>query len=52
MVLSFLGANVRPDDVTSRFGKDLAQSVTGLNRVYNTLANEKLFIGEGIIHSI
>ncbi|MAD60279.1 MAG: hypothetical protein CMH49_02035, partial [Myxococcales bacterium] len=38
MVLSYLGANVNPDAVTREFGKDQAQSVGGLNYVFNTLA--------------
>lgn len=40
MVLSFLGASVTPDQITSRFGKDRAQSVSGLNQVFNQLASE------------
>lgn len=40
MVLSALGAQVTPDQITSRFGKDAAQTVSGLNRVYNQLASE------------
>ena len=38
MILSFLGANIHPDEITREFGKDRAQSVPGLNQVFNTLA--------------
>ena len=38
MVLSFLGVNITPDDVTREFTKDKAQSVSGFNYVFNTLA--------------
>lgn len=41
MILSYLGANTHPDDITREFGKDLAQSVSGLNRVFNTLAQRR-----------
>jgi len=40
MVLKFLGASVTPDQITGRFGKDRAQSVDGLNSVFNQLARE------------
>ena len=38
MVLKWLGWNGTPDDITARFGKDLAQSPAGLAQVFNTLA--------------
>ena len=38
MVLTHLGASIHPDDITSEFGKDQAQSVGGFNYVFNTLA--------------
>ena len=38
MVLSFLGVNLTPDTINYEFGKDLAQTVPGLKRVFNTLA--------------
>ena len=40
MVLNHFGVNVTPDDINSRFGKDLAQSPEGLARVFNTYAEE------------
>ena len=40
MVLAWLGWNGEPDDITARFGKDLAQSPAGLAQVFNTLASE------------
>jgi len=40
MLLNFVGVNVTPDDITRRFGKDLAQSVGGLKQVFNTYARE------------
>ena len=41
MILSYLGANIHPDEITGEFGKDLAQSVPGLNRVFNSLAQRR-----------
>ena len=40
MLLNFVGVHVTPDDITRRFGKDLAQSVGGLKQVFNTYARE------------
>ena len=40
MVLQHYGVDVSPDDITRRFGKDLAQSPEGLARVFNTYASE------------
>jgi len=40
MVLKWLGWSGTPDTITSRFGKDLAQSPAGLAQVFNTLASE------------
>lgn len=39
MVLAKYGWNGRPDDVTGRFGKDLAQSPAGLQQVFNSMAS-------------
>ena len=39
MVLSYLGWNGVPDDITSRFGKDRAQSPGGLAEVFNSYAS-------------
>lgn len=41
MVLASVGVQITPDQITSRFGKDRAQSVSGLNSVYNQLASEQ-----------
>lgn len=40
MVLKYAGWHGTPDDITARFGKDLAQSPAGLAQVFNTLASE------------
>ncbi len=40
MVLKWAGWSGTPDDITARFGKDLAQSPAGLAQVFNTLADE------------
>ncbi len=40
MVLKWLGWGGTPDTITSRFGKNLAQSPAGLAQVFNTLASE------------
>ena len=40
MVLRWLGWSGTPDSITSRFGKNLAQSPAGLAQVFNTLASE------------
>ncbi len=40
MVLKWLGWSGTPDTITSRFGKNLAQSPGGLAQVFNTLASE------------
>ncbi|MCP4867993.1 MAG: hypothetical protein GY898_04680 [Proteobacteria bacterium] len=40
MVLNYAGWSGTPDDITARFGKDLAQSPAGLAQVFNTLAGE------------
>lgn len=40
MLLNFLGVNVTPDDITARYGKDLAQSVPGLKQVFNSYASQ------------
>ncbi len=40
MVLKWLGWSGTPDTITSRFGKNLAQSPAGLAQVFNTLASE------------
>ena len=40
MVLQHYGVKVSPDDITSRYGKDLAQSPAGLARVFNAYASE------------
>jgi uncharacterized protein YvpB len=40
MLLKHYGVNVTPDRITSRFGKDKAQSPEGLASVFNTLAAE------------
>ena len=39
MVLSYLGVNIRPDEITQEFGKDRAQSLDGMNYVFNLLAS-------------
>lgn len=40
MVLNFLGVSVSPDDITARFGKEKAKSVSGLKEVFDTYARE------------
>ena len=40
MVLSYLGWEGVPDDITSEWGKDYAQSPGNLNYLFNTLSNE------------
>jgi hypothetical protein len=40
MLLGYYGVKVTPDQITSRFGKDKAQSPEGLAQVFNTLAAE------------
>ena len=39
MVLSHFQYNIHPDEIFSRWGKDMAQSPSGLNHVYNTYAS-------------
>ncbi len=38
MLLRYFGWNGKPDDITSEFGKDYAQSPSGLAYIFNTLA--------------
>lgn len=38
MLLKYYGWNGKPDDITSEFGKDYAQSPSGLADIFNTLA--------------
>lgn len=45
MVLAHLGWSGRPDDITREWGKDYAQSPDGLNRMFNTIANEHWLAG-------
>ena len=40
MLLGHYGVKVSPDQITARFGKDLAQSPAGLAQVFNTYAAE------------
>ena len=40
MLLGHYGVKVSPDQITARFGKDLAQSPAGLAQVFNTYAEE------------
>ncbi len=40
MLLKHYGVDITPDQITSRFGKDKAQSPEGLASVFNTLASE------------
>ena len=40
MVLKWAGWSGTPDDITARFGKNLAQSPAGLAQVFNTLASD------------
>ena len=40
MVLSYYKADIHPNVINQRFGKDMAQTVDGLNYVFNTLATE------------
>ena len=39
MVLSYYENNIHPDTIYNDWGKDFAQSPSGLNRVYNSYAN-------------
>ena len=43
MVLAYLGWQGVPDDITQRYGKDLAQSPAGLAQVFNAYAQENGF---------
>lgn len=40
MVLSYLGWEGSPDDITSEWGKDFAQSPDNLSYMFNTISNE------------
>jgi uncharacterized protein YvpB len=43
MVLSYFQYNIHPDEIFSRWGKDIAQSPSGLNQVYTSYAaNSKI----------
>ena len=39
MVLSHFQYNIHPDEIFSRWGKDIAQSPSGLNQIYNNYAS-------------